>query len=60
MCINATRFAGMLTMAAALLVAGCDKERCEPASSTVRSPDQSTELRKAAENSIRVSTKSPD
>jgi hypothetical protein len=60
MCINATTFAGTLAMAAALLVAGCDKERCEPASSTVRSPDQSTELRKAAENSIRVSTKNPD
>ena len=60
MCINATTFAGTLAMVVALLVAGCDKERCEPASSTVRSPDQSTEMRKAAENSVRVSAKNPD
>src|SRR3954463_16710717 len=47
-------------MAAALLVAGCDKQRCQPASGVASIPDQLADLRKAAENSIRVSASHPD
>jgi len=44
-------------MATTLLVAGCDKEACEPASQVAGSPDQSADLRQAAENSVRFSAK---
>jgi hypothetical protein len=47
-------------MAVALLVAACDKERCEPASQTARAPDQSADVRKAAENSVRFSASNPN
>ena len=55
-----TAAAGSLAMTVALLVTACDKERCEPAPQTARSPDQSTDLRKAAENSVRFSASNPD
>ena len=58
--VNVTAFAGTVAMAVALLVAACDKERCEPAPQTARSPDQSADLRKAAENSVRLSASNPD
>ena len=58
--VNVTAFAGTVAMAVALLVAACDKERCEPAPQTARSPDQSADLRKAAENSVRFSASNPD
>ena len=57
---NATALAGTLAMVTALLVAGCDKERCEPIPQVAGSKDQSAELRKAAESSIRVLAKNPD
>ena len=47
-------------MAVALLIAACDKERCEPAPQTAQVPDQSVDLRKAAENSVRISASKPD
>ena len=58
--VNVTAFAGSAAMAVALLVAACDKERCEPAPQTARSPDQSADLRKVAENSVRFSASNPD
>jgi hypothetical protein len=58
--VNAGAFVGTLAMVAALLVAACDKERCEPAPQTVRAPDQSADLRKAAEDSVRFSASNPD
>jgi Bacterial SH3 domain len=58
--VNAGAFVGSLVMAVALLVAACDKERCEPAPQTAMAPDQSADLRKAAENSVRVSASNPD
>ena len=60
MSANAGAFAATVAMAVALLVAACDKERCEPAPQTARAPDQSAELRKAAENSVRISASNPD
>jgi len=47
-------------LAGALLVSACDKDRCESAPQTARSPDQLADLRKAAENSVRLSASSPD
>jgi hypothetical protein len=58
--VNVTAFAGSVAMAVALLFAACDKERCEPAPQTARSPDQSADLRKVAENSVRFSASNPD
>ena len=58
--VNVTAFSGSVAMVIALLFAACDKERCEPAPQTARSPDQSAELRKAAENSVRFSASNPD
>src|SRR5690242_312383 len=55
-----TAFAGALAIAAALLVAGCDKDRCEPASRAAGAPDQLADVRKASETSIRVSVSNPD
>ena len=60
MSVNARAFAATLAMAVALLVAACDKERCEPVPQTARAPDQSADLRKAAENSVRLSASNPD
>ncbi len=57
--VNVTAFAGILALAIALLVAACDKEQCEPASQMARSADQSADLRKAAENSVRVLASDP-
>ena len=47
-------------LAVALLVTACDKDRCEPAPQTARSPDQSADLREAAENSVRFSSSNPN
>ena len=58
--VNVTAFAGSVAMAVALLFAACDKERCEPAPQTARSPDQSADVRKAAENTVRFSASNPD
>jgi hypothetical protein len=58
--INITAFAGTLATAATLLAAGCDKERCQPASQAASAPDQLADVRKASENSIRVSASNPD
>ena len=58
--INAIAFLGALAMATTLLVAGCDKEVCEPASQVAGSPDQSADLRQAAEDSVRFSAKNPN
>lgn len=58
--VNVTAFAGSVAMAVALLFGGCDKERCEPAPQMARSLDQSADLRKAAENSVRFSASNPD
>lgn len=53
-------FVGTLAVVAALFVASCDKEQCEPARQAVRAPDQWADLRKAAENSVRFSASNPD
>jgi hypothetical protein len=58
--VNTGAFAATLAMAVALLIAACDKERCEPAPQTAKVPDQSVDLRKAAENSVRISASKPD
>ena len=58
--VNVTAFSGHVAMVIALLLAACDKERCEPAPQTARSSDQSADLRKAAENSVRFSASNPD
>lgn len=58
--VNVTAFSGSVAMVIALLLAACDKERCEPAPQTARSPDQSADLRKAAENSVRFLASNPD
>lgn len=58
--VNVTAFSGSVAMVIALLFAACDKERCEPAPQTARSPDQSADLRKAAENSVRFLASNPD
>jgi len=58
--VNARAFAATLAMAVPLLVAACDKERCEPAPQTAGAPDQLADLRKAAENSVRLSASNPD
>jgi hypothetical protein len=58
--VNTGRFAVTLAIVLALLVAACDKERCEPASQATTSPDQSADLRKAAENSVRISASYPE
>ena len=58
--INAIAIIRNLTMAAAVVVAGCDKERCEPAPQATKLPDQSADIRKAAEFSVRVSAKNPN
>ena len=55
--INAIAIIRNLTMAAAVVVAGCDKERCEPAPQATKLPDQSADIRKAVEYSVRVSAK---
>jgi hypothetical protein len=58
--IKVTAAACILAMAGALLVTACDKDRCESAPQTARSPDQLADLRKAAENSVRVSASNQD
>lgn len=58
--IKVTAAARILATAGALLVAACDKERCEPAPQTARSSDQLADLRKAAENSVRLSASNQD
>ncbi|MFL5253815.1 MAG: hypothetical protein ACJ8AI_13130 [Rhodopila sp.] len=58
--INATASARILAMAAALMVAGCDKERCEPVSRAASAPDQLADVRKASETNVRVSASNPD
>ena len=58
--IKVTAAACILAMAGALLVTACDKDRCEPAPQTARSPDQLADLRKAAETSVRVSASNQD
>jgi hypothetical protein len=58
--VSAKVFAGALAMVFVLLVAACDKERCVPPPQTVVTSDQSADLRKAAENSARVSASNPD
>jgi len=52
--------AATLAIAGALLLAGCDKERCEPAAQTGATQDQLADVRKAAENSVRASVSNPD
>lgn len=50
-----------LAFAITLLVAGCDKDRCDASpAQTATSPDPFAEIRKAAEASIRVSASNPD
>ncbi len=56
----ATALAGTLAVASALLVAGCDKDGCAPASQAAVTPDQLADVRKAAENGVRVSASNPD
>ena len=58
--VNVTAFSGSVAMVIALLFAACDKERCEPAPQTARSPDRSADLRKAAESGVRLSASNPD
>jgi len=58
--IKVTAAACILAMAGALLVTACDKDRCEPAPQTAGTPDQLADLRKAAENSVRVSASNQD
>jgi hypothetical protein len=58
--VNAGGFAWTLAIVLVLLVAACDKERCAPAPQTITSPDQSADVRKAAENSVRFSASNPD
>ena len=58
--IKVTAAACILAMAGALLVSACDKDRCESAPQTARSPDQLADLRKAAENSVRVLANNQD
>jgi hypothetical protein len=55
-----TALAGALAFAGALLVAGCDKDGCAPASQAAVTPDQLADVRKAAENGVRVSASNPD
>src|SRR5262249_9073068 len=56
-CITAVSFALIITAAPPL--AGCDKERCEPAAPAVKSSDRLVELRQAAETSVRVAVSNP-
>jgi hypothetical protein len=58
--VNVTAFSGLVAIVIALLFAACDKERCEPAPQTTRSSDPSADLRKAAENSVRLLAGNPD
>ena len=58
--VSAKVFAGAVAMVFVLLVAACDKERCVPPPQKVGTSDQSADLRKAAENSVRVSASNPD
>jgi hypothetical protein len=58
--VSAKIFAGTLAMALALLIAACDDDRCVRSPQGAGPPDQSADLRKAAENSVRVSARSPD
>jgi len=57
--INALAFVRNLAMVTAVLIAGCDKERCGPALQAAKLPDPSSDIRKAAESSVRVSAKNP-
>jgi hypothetical protein len=57
--IQIARFAVLLASALPLL-AGCDKDQCEPVVQAAAAPDQLADVRKAAENSIRVTTGNPD
>jgi len=52
--------AAWLAVAGMLLLAACDKERCEPAVQASASQDQLADVRKAAENSVRASVSNPD
>lgn len=56
--INATACAGILAVAA--LVSGCDKDDCAPDGKVATTADQLADIRKAAENSIRLSASHPD
>ena len=47
-------------MATALLIAGCDKDKCDPVSQTANAADPFADIRKAAEASIRLSASNPD
>ena len=60
MSVSAKAFTRTLAMAFVLLIAACDKERCEPPPQRVGPSDQSADLRKAAEDSVRVSASNPD
>ncbi len=52
--------AASLAVAGVLLLAGCDKDRCEPAAQAGAPQDQLADVRKAAENSVRASVSNPD
>lgn len=56
--INTIACSGLL--AVALLTAGCDKEKCPPATQAANAPDPSADIRNAAENSVRLSAGQPD
>jgi hypothetical protein len=58
--VSAKVFAGTLVMAFVLLVGACDYERCAGPPQGGGPPDQSADLRKVAENSVRVSAGNPD
>jgi hypothetical protein len=58
--IKAGGLASALAIVLVLLVAACDKEKCEPTVPTTVSSDQPAGVRKAAENSVRVSAGNPD
>jgi hypothetical protein len=58
--IRTIAFAGPLAMATSLLLTACDKDQCDPVVQTAPGPDQLADVRKAAENSIRVSVGNPD
>ena len=60
MSVSVKAFAGILVMAFVLLVGACDNERYAGPPQAGGPPDQSADLRKVAENSVRVSASNPD
>jgi hypothetical protein len=56
--INPIAFA--CALATTLLIAGCDKDKCDPVSQASNTQDQWADIRKAAEASIRLSASNPD